>query len=363
VLGGAPRPDSPGALLDKLLGKLLEVTPPAGDEDVSLLREHLAALPVSMLRDLTAAGYTLKLSRHRMSNADAALRDVVIGGGAGRPGFLADLADGIHQHNAGGERSLVLRTRLVDGQLRFELPTLLHELGHAYDFVLGERRNAKAVAVRAAPARGQDPLHVDKAFADAFAKEHARLAPYFHVQEEFFAESFALFLLDPVRCRRLLPETYAYFYERFAALEPDPAKFFELERAFDRAAVAVPGAAADLRDQLAFHAAENRALREKGLPTQPLLVHLEGKRDWGLDDFVTQASRKVRASYAAPVGAYRSDECRVVLRPGEFADANKVQKVLEELELTGRAAVIHVPDADQLAAGSAGFAPRRASPR
>ena len=344
------------AALPAWLRPMIKLSPPGQDIDLQLLAHQLAALDERMLAALQQAGYTLHVTRFRVSNAQADLKDETItGGGSGQ--FLVDLAEGVHRHGGGVKPSITVKTYLVDGQLRIDLSTLIHEIGHAFDLVVDSTTPQNALNVRAGSSGKQrkDPLHLEPEFADAFAKEHTRLPQYFHTQPEFMAESFALYMLDPLRCKRQLPLTFAALDKHFKAIAAPPDQLLALEQAFDRPAIVIPQGQ-DLRKQLAFSAQQNRVLRDAGIPAHPMVIHLDGKADWGTEAYVADAARAVRNAFGKDAGVYRSQENLVKLTPAQFNNAADVEAILTEIETSGRPAVLFIPDAAQIQKTSAGFA-------
>lgn len=330
----------------------------AGDaRDLELMAKHLAALNPAMLKALQAAGYTFRVARYRVSNSEPDLKDSTINSNAGGP-FLVDLAEGVHRVTPGSKPSITVRTYLKDGVLRLDASTLMHEIGHAFDLVVDAAPVNSPLQVRALQPRRSaraTPVNTEPDFAVAYSKEHQLLPQYFHSQGEFFPETFALFMLDPVRCRRQFPLAFAAHKRRFAALLPAPGALLELEKEFDRPAI-VTTTDLDLRKQLAFAAQQNRVLREAGLPAQPIVVHLQGKPDWGTEAYVQDASRHVRNSFGTEAGVYRPSENFQKLSPATLNDASEMERLLTELETSGRPAVLFVPDAATVQANAPGFA-------
>jgi SpoVK/Ycf46/Vps4 family AAA+-type ATPase len=351
----APAAPKEPELVPKWVTDMVRLSPPGTVEDEKLLLQQLSALDPGMLRALQGAGYSLKVTRHRLSNADAGLKNKSINA-AGGP-ILADLAEGVHQAGGGKQPSITVRTYRQDGVLRLDVSTLLHEIGHAFDLVLGAAgRGGNPVAARAAQmAGGQDPLHVDADLAEAFQKEHQRLPSYFHVQPEFFAEVFALYMLDPARCARQFPMAYLAMHKRFVAIAPDHAALAALEEAFAREPIVQLGAGVDPRKRMAFFAERNRAAREQGMPTQHAIFVIEGDPDRGAIPLANDMARELRRRFGKDVGTYRPDEVLVRVSNATFNNAADFDKLLSEIELAGRPALIYLEDAAKLQANAPGF--------
>ncbi|HEY1100970.1 MAG TPA: AAA family ATPase, partial [Myxococcota bacterium] len=334
------------------IARLLKVASPATDVDLHLMAAQLEALDPGMLSLLERAGYTINVTRHRISNADASLKNKSISTSASTA-VPADRAEGVHQSGRGQLPSITVRTYMKEGQLRVDVSTLLHEIGHAFDMVIGDAQpNGNAISTRNIASKDRFNVHPD--FVSAFTAEHQRLPSYFHTQPEFFAEAFALYMLDPARCERQLPQTFEFLDARFDGLKPDDLSLLDLELAFDRPAVAnVSGG--DIAKQLAFIAQRNRVLSDDGSPTPPVIAMLEGKLDYGALDVAIDAAAQVRASFGKEVGVYRNDENLVVLTPEVFNDAAKLTAILDDIELSGRAAILYLPDSSKITKDSAGF--------
>jgi replication-associated recombination protein RarA len=324
----------------------------AGAADVALLAHTLAALHPEMLQRLQAAGYTINVGRHRLSNADAGLKDLSVNSG-GTGAALIDLAEGVHKAAPGVAPSISIRTYMVDGVLRLDASTLIHEIGHAFDLVV-DMGPKNPLSSRLGGGRTKN---VDQDYVDAFTAEHTALPKYFHTQVEFFAETFALFMLDPTRCKRQFPLAFTAHEKRFAAVAPDPAALQKLEASFDQPAV-VTTQGTDLRKHLESLAMMAKVLKAAGQPQMPTVVHLKGKADWGVGSYVREAARAYRAS-SDEVGVYRAEECLVRLGSDVMGDAAKMEGVLREIETSGRAAVLFVEDASSVQVSSPGFAVMR----
>ena len=345
------------------IARLITTSGPADITDLRLMADQLEALHPQMIASLERAGYSFNVTRHRVSNADSDLLNKTI---AVSPtsAVTIDRAEGVHRSGPGIKPSITVRTYLKEGQLRVDVSTLLHEIGHAYDLVIGESAGWVVVgSTGASPsgARGSrhssnpSPLNQQDDLVAAFTAEHQRLPRYFHTQPEFVAESFALYMLDPARCERQLPKAFAAFEARFAAIRPDAAALSALEQKFDRPAIAnVVGG--DIAKQLAFGAQRNRVLREAGIPALPIVARLEGKPDRGSLDVAIDAAAQVRAAFGKEAGVYRNDDNLVLVSPKTFNDDAKFRAIVEDIELTGRPAILFVADSAKLTPQSAGFA-------
>jgi Holliday junction resolvasome RuvABC ATP-dependent DNA helicase subunit len=346
---GAP---STEVLIPEHIRRLVTVSGPADVTDLQLMAEQLQALHPEILGALERAGYTLNVTRHKISNADESLKNQTIAVSASTA-VPVDRAEGVHVSRPGTSPSITVRTYMKEGQLRVDVSTLLHEIGHAYDLVIGDaaaRNNAVATRGR----RQVDELNVQPDIVEAFKAEHQRLPSYFHTEKEFVAEAFALYMLDPARCERQLPQMFKALDARFSAIRPDAAALFALEQKFDRPAVAnVVGG--DIAKQLAFATQRNRVLREAGMPTLPVMARLEGGTDAGSLDVAIDAAAQVRAAFGKQAGVYRSDDNLVIVSPETFNDAAKMQAIVDDIELTGRPAVLFVANSTKLTPDSAGF--------
>ena len=340
------------ASISPQLMRLIKVASPADITDLRLMAEQVEALHPAMLSALERAGYTLNVTRHRITNADTDLKNQSIGVSA-TSAVPVDRAEGVHRVGPGIKPSITVRTYMKEGQLRVDVSTLLHELGHAFDLVIGDYAGVGGpISTRGLPAT--KVLNVQAEFVSAFTAEHQRLPSYFHTQPEFFAESFALYMLDPARCERQLPQTFKLHDARFKALRPDAAALFALEQRFDRPAIAnVVGG--DIAKQLAFGAQRNRVMREAGIPALPIIARLQGNHDRGSLDVAIDAAAQVRMSFGKEAGVYRNDDNLVIVPPETFNDEAKLSAIVEDVELTGRPAVLFVADASKLTPDSAGF--------
>jgi replication-associated recombination protein RarA len=233
----------------------------------------------------------------------------------------------------------VVRTYLADGELRLDAATLLHEIGHAYDLVMSH---------------GGDSASEE--FKKVFDAEHGRLPPYFHVAKEFFAEAFALYMLDAVRCKRELPQAFDYLDKLFAAFRPDTAQLHELAArqsppAIARVAASVEG---DPIKRVAFQAQLNRVRREEGLPTVPFMIALEGRPELGAEDLARAIGQAMSTAHAADAAPYRPNEA--VVRPplAAWTAAADMEKFLFDLYVSGRPALLCV-DTRTVQSSSVGF--------
>jgi SpoVK/Ycf46/Vps4 family AAA+-type ATPase len=348
------------AALPDFAQQMLRLHPPAEQQDLQVMARQLAGLDVGMLRALANAGYHIDVTRHRVSNAQADLASETVVDDNGR--HLVDTADVVHRVDANGERSIVARTSRVDGALRLDTASLLGAIGYAYDGVLPLRTSATTAtassAAQAAVGRTlgkRDPLHVEQDYVDAFTAEHTRLPKNDHTQPRFFARTFALFMLDPVRCKREFPLAFAAHSSRFDALRPDGTGLRDLNRSAERPAI-VNVDKGDLRQYAQQVGGLNKALSEAGHSQKPVVFTVEGNADWGLEDYVRDASRQLRDAAGREAGVTQRDEAFIPLSPADFNDPDGLRTLLTSLETAGRPALLFVTDASQLQKNSPGFA-------
>ena len=318
---------------------LVKATAPATKEDVELMEAVVAALHPRMRAELSAAGYTINVSRHSVTNADPTLRGRAIPSPAAT---LIDHAEGLHRSGGRGGPWIGVRTYRKDGGLRLDVSTVLHEIGHAYDLLIGADTNGA--------------LHIQKPFADAFQAEHKRLPPYFHTQEEFAAETFAIYMLDPERCQRQFPLAFAALDAVHGSRLPDGKALAGITAKQRPKAVVNLAPGEDPMKRLTFLENANRARSEAGIPTQPYIFTLSGKLDFGAPVLVRELGELLRTTRQPGVGAYRPDECVVELKAAHFSSASEMQKVLDEIAQSGRATLLYVEDLASVATSSPGLA-------
>jgi SpoVK/Ycf46/Vps4 family AAA+-type ATPase len=326
---------NPFAQLPPWLQKMVKLSPPGENVDLQLMARQLAALDEGMLKRLGDQRFTFDVTRYRVTNARNDLADVSLDDGSGKK-ELAERASGVTTFD-GDNPSIAVRTYFVDGQLRTDVSTLLAGIGIAFDQAT------------------RPPLHDEKDLAAAFDKEKEFLPKDEQNKLQFFAQTFALYMLDRVRCKRQFPLAFAALDKRFASMRPDGEKLLELERGYDRPAIVnLEDGKDDLRNVLAFAAKQNQLFRDAGVPGRPLVVHLDAKDDWGAREYVEDAARHMRNAFGKDAGVYKSGENFVAIAPGTFNSADEMDKLLTEIETSGRATVLYV-DATQIGRGSAGF--------
>jgi SpoVK/Ycf46/Vps4 family AAA+-type ATPase len=170
--------------LVKQLARLGEI---GSEADLLVLEQMLASVDESILKELVNAKYQITVARNNVTNGAKDLR-----ARTASSGITVDNAEGVHAIDPEtGERRILIRSKMHDGKIVLNVGVLLHEIGHAVDLVLR--------------AKGDEPLHVNQPFVDAFTYEHKFLPPYFHDQADFMAEVFARYALDRERTRRELP--------------------------------------------------------------------------------------------------------------------------------------------------------------
>ncbi|MBK7863858.1 MAG: AAA family ATPase [Archangiaceae bacterium] len=245
------------AELVKKLARLGSVGDPG---DLQLLEQTLATLHVDLLKKLVAKKYSIVVGRDNVANADSHLN----GGKGGNGTFVWDSAEGVHSTGPDHDPIISVRTMMRDGKLVLETNVLIHELGHAVDLVLYRAKDGQ-------------PLNVEKAFVDAFTEEHPNFTRnYFHTQEEFLAESFARYALDPEEFARKFPRT-AKALDKLKLPTPliDAGAVAELNR--EMVAHAPVTANPDPSLELSDVEGLNRIRRQQGLPTDPVIFELDGE--------------------------------------------------------------------------------------
>ena len=119
-------------------------------------------------------------------------------GGSGLSACLLDHADGVCSINPDVENKIVVRSTVIDGNVLFDHGTLMHELGHAFDYLARDNLNPP------------NYLHQQEVMITAFTKEKGHLAAYYQSHPtEFVAEVFARYSLDRTRTKRLFPMAVA----------------------------------------------------------------------------------------------------------------------------------------------------------
>ncbi|MBK7858421.1 MAG: AAA family ATPase [Archangiaceae bacterium] len=312
---------------EALISQLARLGRVGGDEDLALLKASLACLNEDLLQNLVNDGYTITVARDNLAY-DANLAGRKMGGGS----FVADAADGMHSIKA-GERAITVRSLMRDGKLVLETNVLVHEIGHAVDMVLY--------------AKGDDPLNVEKPFADAFAAEHGNFSrSYFHTQPEFMAEAFAHFALEPDTFSRKFPQTYAAFSKlKLPTPLVDGAAVARLNRSM--IAVAPVTADPDASKALADVERLNRPRAEQGLPTEPVIFELDGElaAARALAKQLGSELVSLRAPHLAPFG---SDDGFVEVTPDMLS---KPDELFNDLA-GGKGAVLFVSDPSAAGPGS-----------
>jgi hypothetical protein len=92
--------------------------------------------------------------------------------------------------------------------------TLLHEIGHAFDFLAAHQTAMSTMGLR-----GTNELHKTKDMIAAFTAEKAQLSSYFQDPPEFVAETFARYALDRGRMKKKFPKACAVFDEEIKRLK------------------------------------------------------------------------------------------------------------------------------------------------
>lgn len=325
---------------------LARVKKPGTDEDYELLLSLLGTLSEKMIAQLEKAGYSITVSRYKVTNADERLRGTTLPQDSGP--LLLDLVEGLHRIDQYDKPWIGIRTYRKNGLLQLDASTLLHEIGHAYDRVLAPANNLFSAPANLFSAR-------DTALAAAFEKEHQRLPPYFHTKSEFFAEVFARYMLDPGRCQRMFPLAFQAIDPILKGLRPDTGAIAAIQRRQQQGAIVHLGPGEDPRKQLTYLELLNRAREEQGMPTQPYVIALKGEVANGAEELAGELASGLRQARGAAASDYRPLEALVKVSAATFNDQRELQKILEDQELSGRGALLYLEDLAAIASSSPGF--------
>gem|GEM_PF-4468090 len=318
--------------LVKQLARLGDI---GSEADLLLLTQMLASIDEGVLRELVNAKYTITVARNNVTNGARDLRARM-----SAVGITVDNAEGVHSiDRETGERRILIRSKMHDGTIVLNVGVLLHEIGHALDLVLR--------------ANGNEPLHVNKEWVDAFTIEHKGLPPYFHSQVDFMAEVFARYALDRERTRRELPMSCAAFDKLGVAKElVDGSQLVLLHKSM--LARAPVTARPDAEEVVRRFENLNVTREQQGKAREPVILELDG------EPAATVALAKQLSTYlvtlrvptVSPFGAFDSF---IPVESSVFNNQAALAKVLDDLSGT-HGAFLYIDDLRNIPPTSPGFA-------
>lgn len=305
-----------------------------GEADLLLLKQILSTIDGALLKELIDAKYTVTVARNNVTNGARDLR-----ARSASSGITVDNAEGVHALDPKtGERRILVRSKMQDGKIVLNTGVLLHEIGHAIDLVLR--------------AKGNEFLHVNKSFVDAFTQEHQLLPPYFHTQVDFVAEIFARYALDPERTMRELPLSCLALEELGLSKNlVDGAQLVLLHKSM--LAEAPVTARPNGQEVLRSFENLNNVRETQGKAREPIILELEG------EPAATMALAKQMGSYlvtlrAPTISPFGVFDGLVHVGSAEFNNPATLAKVLDGLS-GGNGALLYIDDLRNIPTSSPGF--------
>lgn len=251
-----------------------------GAEDRQLLEKALYCINVDLLEVLGRRhGYMFAPGRYNVAQG---MPDIHGRGIVGAPS--SDHANGIHASS----KRIVVRTWMEDGQLQLNLPTLMHEVGHAVFETLLQPWPSILAKFKSAYAAEKDSMHRD----------------YFKTEREFLAETFSMFCLKPDELKSKCPQTYS----EFRALFPD---YYIWDKGGDRSHFRVQGDLVPRGYEYWLYKTMRPAVLEEGKPMGAL-----------------ELLSRVEALNAARIAKGISPESKVFFIDGEELAVDAVMKSL-----------------------------------
>ncbi len=319
----------------ELVNRLVRLGDIGSDADLLLLKQMLASIDEGILKELVNAKYTITVARNNVTNGARDLRARM-----SAVGITVDNAEGVHSiDRETKERRILIRSKMHDGTIVLNVGVLLHEMGHALDLVLR--------------AKGEEPLHVNKEWVDAFTIEHKILHPAFHNQVDFIAEVFARYALDRERTRRELPISCAAFDKLGLAKDlVDGAQLVKLHKSM--LAPAPVTARPDAEEVVRQFENLNVTREKQGKAREPVILELDG------EPAATVALAKQLGTYlvtlrvptVSPFGAFDSF---VPIESSVFNNPASLAKVLDDLS-GSHGAFLYIDDLRNIPPTSPGFA-------
>lgn len=316
--------------LVKQLAKLGDI---GSDADLLVLEQMLASMDESIIKALVDAKYTITVARNNVTNGARDLR-----ARSTFNGITVDNAEGVHSIDPEtGERRILIRSKMRDGNIVLNVGVLLHEIGHAVDLVLR--------------ANGNEPLHVNKDFVDAFTQEHRLLDPQFHNQVEFMGEVFARYALDRERTLRELPLSCRAFDKLGMAKNlVDGESLVALHKSMLSKAPVTDRP--DAEEVVRRYESLNNTRESRGKAREPIILELDG------EPAATMALAKQMGSYlvtlrAPTVSPFGVFDNVVHVGSADFNNAAALARILDDLSGV-HGAMLYLDDLRNIPPTSAG---------
>lgn len=329
VFSGTPEE---AKLREEAITKLVRFEKPAGETDTHLLTRMLNTFSLPMLQELAAGNFTVVVTRDRVTNVltDSHGRMNTGGGVSG----LTDLAEGMFDS---ARRRIVVRSFIADGQLRIDAGTLLHEIGHAYDYKLFGEGGAH---------------HLSDGMTKAFNEENTLLDKYFQVPHEFAAETFAQLMLDSERSNRLFPAASRVLGSRVSSKLPDTARLAAIQHELSaRAPVSASPDPYAALDALESH---NATLARDKQSLDSYVFSLVGENKAEMRALAQSLGDSLRHHRAADRPTWGTETGLVRVSAATFNDPKLFGEVLDKVIGT-HGAFIYLSDLSAIPSTSPGF--------
>lgn len=246
----------------------------AGPEDAKLLERALHVINPKLLALLADSNYSILAARHNVAHGIANVHGRHLGDSA-----VIDEASGVHS----SEKKISLATYLQNGQLRVNIPTLMHEIGHAVFQLLTEKAQKNQYTLTSP----EKKLLED--FGEAYKAEGEFMhRDYFRdTEQEFLAETFSMYCMKPDELRAKFPKTFACFNRLAPHTHPtDPQqsygtlldfqRLYHLQQSIEPVALA-PGDPVDFLAHLSGVENRNAERIEKRISPESTLYFLDGE--------------------------------------------------------------------------------------
>ncbi|MBS2037248.1 AAA family ATPase, partial [bacterium] len=313
----------------KTINNLVKFQLPADERDADLLKRTLDALPTGLLQELERNKYSVTVTRDRVSNAASKLE------GKMENGALADMNEGAHIVESGQNPRILVRSHWERGELEIDPDTLLREIGRAYDQVINVRSKPSAQ------------------LADAFKTEAANLPKKFQGNvADFAAEIYSRWQLDPERCARQFPLSYAVMEKGiFGKHKINAPAMAELQKS-PRPVINI---SPDPYEELKQLEELNKVQKAKGLPVLPYRFEIQGEASHNVGALIDSLGDALREARSPGLPRYAAGEGAVRISAATFNSQADLEKLLNDQAQSGRGAFLVLDDLASLQPNSAGF--------
>ncbi|MBN9417205.1 MAG: AAA family ATPase [Candidatus Eremiobacteraeota bacterium] len=309
----------------KIINNMVKAQLPADGRDTDLLRRVVDVLPTSVLTELEKNKYTITVTRDRISNAASKLE------GKMENGALTDMNEGAHIAEQGQNPRILVRSHWKRGELEIDPATLMREIGRAYDKI----------------------SQTSRYFADAFKAEVNGVPKQYQGNvNDFFAEMFLRYNMDPERCARQFPVSTAAFEKSgWNKVKFNLKAMADLQQSKDP----VVNVSSDPYKELRTLEELNKVQQAKGVAVLPYRFEIQGESSHNTNALVERLGEVLRTCRSGNIPKYSLGEGAVRIPAATFNNPQDLEKLLNDQVQAGRGSFLVLDELSGLKTDSPGF--------